>query len=457
MTFGPTSLGCTMNAHTPNRRDFLHSTAAASLLAAGGTAAAGPNTLAALGGTPVRKTRFPSWPVLSKNDRDAWGKVLDEGKWCRIDGTYCDQFERAFAGHMGSRHCTVTANGTSALYAALNALGVGPGDEVLVPPYTFVATVNVVLLQYALPVFVDTDRETFQLDARKLESAITPRTRCILPVHLGGNPADLDTILAVAKKHQLPVLEDACQAHLGEWRGKKLGAVGTAGCFSFQASKNLNSGEGGAVLSDDDGFMEKCFAFHNNGRRRRGSTYHGFSYSTGGANLRMTEFQAALLLQQMTRWEEQSKIRDANAAYLTKHLGAIPGILPMKRYAGCTRNGLHLYMFRFDASQFGGGTRTQFVKALRAEGIPCTPGYTPLNKEPFLRDTFASRGYQQVFGAERLQAYLKHNHCPENDRLCEEAVWFGQTVLLAKQSDMEQIVEAVRKLHANAPLLAKVT
>lgn len=447
-----------MSANKPDRRRFLQATAAAPLAApllAGVSANAG--TLAALGGTPVRKARFPSWPVIAKNDRDAWAKVLEEGKWCRIDGKYCDAFEKAFAGHMGARHCTATANGTSALYASLNALGVGPGDEVLVPPYTFVATVNVVLLQYALPVFVDTDRATFQMDARKLEAAITPRTRCILPVHLGGNPANMDLILAVANKHKLPVLEDACQAHLGEWKGKKLGTLGTAGCFSFQASKNLNCGEGGAVLSNDDAFMERCFAFHNNGRRRKGSTYGGFAYSTGGANLRMTEFQAALLLQQMTRWEEQSKVRDENAAYLTKQLQEVSGIQPMKSYPGCTRNGLHIYMFRFDKEQWGGATRAQFVKALRAEGIPCSPGYTPLNKEPFLRDTLASDAYKRVFPAERLQAYGKGNHCPENDRLCEEAVWFGQTMLLAKRADMDQIAEAVRKIRANAAELAKVS
>src|SRR5262249_32115434 len=160
----------------------------------------------------------------------------------RVDrGTkYAATFERAYAGLAGVRHCVTTANGTSALFCALNALGIGPGDEVLVPPYTFVATINAVLLQHALPVFVDTDRETMQMDSRKIESAITPRTACIMPVHLGGSAADLDTILAVAKKHNIPVVEDACQAVLGEWRNRKLGAWGRCGCFSFQASKNLN-------------------------------------------------------------------------------------------------------------------------------------------------------------------------------------------------------------------------
>ncbi len=438
-----------------NRRDFLRAASAGAAVSAAAVPAAraADGKLAALGGKPVRAEPFPSWPVLGKNDRDAWAKVLDEGKWCRLDGKYATAFERAYASHRGSKHCTVTANGTSALFASLNALGVGPGDEVIVPPYTFVATVNVVLLQHALPVFVDTDRQTMQIDAAKIEAAITGRTACIVPVHLGGSAADLDAILAVGKKHSIPVLEDACQAHLGEWKGRKLGSLGKAGCFSFQASKNLNSGEGGAVLSDDADFMERVYAFHNNGRGRRGG---GFSYATGGANLRMTEFQAALLLQQMTRWEEQSKRRDENAEYLTKLLREIPGVTPAKTYPGCTRNAYHLYMLRYDKEKFAGAPRAQFLKALKAEGVPCSGGYTPLNKEPFLKEAMESRAYRAVYGEERLAAYAKNNHCPENDKLCEEAVWFYQALLLGPRSDMDQIAEAIRKVQANAGDLAKV-
>src|SRR5262249_7554550 len=223
-----------------NRRSFLQRASAgaaglslaASAVAADESAATNAKaTLAALGGKPVRTERFPSWPVIGKHDREAWLKVLDEGRWCRLDGNYANTFEKAYAEKTGTKHCTATANGTSALFASLNALGVGPGDEVLVPPYTFVATINAVLLQHALPVFVDTDRQTFQMDARKIEAAITPKTTCIIPVHLGGNAADLDAILAIGRKHNLPVIEDTCQAHLGEWRGKKLGSYGVCGCF----------------------------------------------------------------------------------------------------------------------------------------------------------------------------------------------------------------------------------
>jgi dTDP-4-amino-4,6-dideoxygalactose transaminase len=363
-------------------------------------------------------------------------------------------FEKAYAERLGTRHCVATANGTSALFSCMNALGIGPGDEVLVPPYTFVATINVVMLQHALPVFVDTDRQTSQMDATKLESAITPRTRCIMPAHIGGNACDLDAILAIAKKRNLPVIEDTCQSHLAEWRGRPLGSWGTAGCFSFQASKNLNSGEGGAVITNDEDFADRCYAFHNNGRGRRKG---GFAYAQGGANLRLTEFQAALLMTQFSRLEEQARTRDENAAYLTKLLQEIPGISPAKGYAGCTRNAYHLYMFRYDREQFASAPRAAFLKALRGEGVPCSGGYTPLNREPFIKEMLQSRGYQAVFGADRLKDWEEKNRCPENDRLCEEAVWFTQTMLLGPRSDMDQIAEAFRKIHAHAAELAKVS
>ncbi len=174
---------------------------------------------------------------------------------------------------LGAKHCLAVANGTSALITSLAALGVGPGDEVIVPPYTFVATINAVLMHHAIPIFVDTDPETFQIDARKLESALTEQTACIIPVHLGGSAADMDTILAVAAKHKVPVVEDACQAHLAEWRNKKVSTLGDLGCFSFQASKNLNSGEGGAILTNSDKLYEECRSFQNNGRSAPGSGF----------------------------------------------------------------------------------------------------------------------------------------------------------------------------------------
>jgi dTDP-4-amino-4,6-dideoxygalactose transaminase len=440
-----------------SRRHFLAASAAGLGLAAQparleSARAGSTEKLAVKGGKPVRTEPFPSWPRIAENDERAWMEVLRKGRWNRLNGNYAKQFEEAWAKLLGAKYCLATANGTSALFTSLSALDIGPKDEVLVPPYTFVATVNVVLLRNALPVFVDTDPETSQIDAGKIEAAITPRTRCILPVHLGGSAADMDKILAIARKHKLPVVEDACQAHLGEWRQRKLSTLGDLGCFSFQASKNLNSGEGGAILSDNETLIRRCESFHNNGR---GAPKADFAYVQNGCNLRMTEFQAALLLQQLTRVEEQSRVRERNADYLTQQLREIPGIAPARIYEGCTRNAYHIYMFRYDKAQFAGAPRSRFLQALKAEGIPCSGGYSPLNKEPFLKNTLQSRAFRTIYSAKEIAEYEERNHCSANDRLCEEAVWFGQTMLLGERRDMEQIVEAIRKIQRQAGDLAR--
>src|SRR5262249_19332705 len=295
-----------------SRRSFLGAvSAAASAVGLGGrgASAAVDEPLAILGGKPVRRARFSSWPVIGENDEKSWMEVFRKKRWCRINGDYADRFEETWAKILGAKHCVAVANGTSALITSLAALGIGPGDEVLVSPYTFVATANAILVHHALPVFVDTDPETFQIDARLLESSITQRTACIMPVHIGGSAADMDEILAVAARHKLPVIEDACQAALGEWQGRELRTPGHLGCFSFQVSKNLNSGEGGAILTNDDRLAMECRSFQNNGRASVG----GVDYMRNGANLRMTEFQAALLMTQLTRLEEQSRRREQNA------------------------------------------------------------------------------------------------------------------------------------------------
>ncbi len=433
------------------RRKFL---GAASAGATGLAFAAAPKSgdkPALLGGRPVRTEPFPSWPQIRENDEKTWMEVLRKGRWNRYSGGYTRQFEQAWASALGAKHCLATANGTSALFTSLGVLDIGPGDEVLVPVYTFVATVNSVLMHHALPVFVDTDPETFQIDARKLEAAITPQTRCLMPVHIGGSAADLDTILAVAQKHKLPVIEDACQAHFGEWRHRKLSTLGDLGCFSFQASKNLNSGEGGAILSNNQDLIERCESFHNNGR---GKANGSFAYVRNGCNLRMTEFQGALLFEQLTRVQEQSRVREQNAQYLTSQLREIPGLTPARMYEGCTRNAYHLYMFRYDKAHFANLPRSRFLQAMHAEGIPCSGGYTPLNKEPFLKNTLDSRAYRAVYSARRLAEYEERNHYPANDKLCEEGIWLTQTMLLGSKTDMDQIAEAARKLQAQAAMLA---
>ena len=440
--------------HSFSRRNFLAGVPLAATALAADTPAGAGGKPAILGGPKAFTGAFPDWPVYDQTEERALADTLHSGKWYRGSGQMVSKFEQAYAQLTGAKLCLATANGTSALYTSLNALGVEPGDEVVVPPYTFVATINVVLRQHALPVFVDTDLETFQMDARKVEAAISPQTRAIMPVHLGGSACDLDALLPIAAKHGIPLIEDACQAHLAEWKGRKVGTYGQVGCFSFQASKNLNSGEGGAILSNDEDLRERCYAFHNNGS---GLKYIGtsFTYNTSGANLRMTEFQGALLMAQMTRIEAQAKTRTENARYLTSLLKEIPGIAPARMYDGCTRNAYHLYMFRYDQTRFAGIPRSVFLKALAAEGIPAASGYTPLNTQPFLKNVLASRGYKRLFPPKDLAEWQERTRCPVNDRLCEEAVWFTQTMLLAPRGAMDRIAEAVRKIQMHAAELVK--
>jgi dTDP-4-amino-4,6-dideoxygalactose transaminase len=439
-----------------SRRGFIAAAPGAGLVAEfskSGSASATEKP-ALLGGPKVRNEAFPSWPVTGKPDEDAIVETLRNGKWYRGNGRHVNEFEQAYRQLTGAAHCLATANGTSALCVSMNGLGIEPGDEVVVPPYTFIATVNAVLRQYALPVFVDTDPETFQMDARKIEASLTSRTKAIIPVHLGGSACDLDSILDTAEKHGVPVIEDACQAHLAEWRGRKVGTYGKAGCFSFQASKNLNSGEGGAILTDDADLHDRCFTFHNNGSGLKPRPSHA-AYNGTGANFRMTEFQAAILMAQMTRIEEQAKTRTANALYLTSQLKEIPGISPARMYSGCTRNAYHLYMFRYHKEHFSGLGRDVFLRALKAEGIPASGGYLPLNREPFLETALRSKPYQLLFPKQTLTEWAERTQCPGNDRLCQEAVWLTQTMLLGPRADMDSIADAVRKIQKHSATLTK--
>jgi dTDP-4-amino-4,6-dideoxygalactose transaminase len=419
-----------------------------------GTAANG--TPALLGGDPVRSTPFPDWPVIDAREDEALLDVLHGREWYRGSGEVARRFENAYAELTGAKYCIATANGTSALVTSLAALDVGPGDEVILPPYTFVATLNVVFLQYALPVFVDSDIETSMIDAGKIEGAVTDRTRAIIPVHLGGNACDMDTIMDVSRRRKVPVVEDACQAVLGEWRGRALGTIGDTGCFSFQASKNLNSGEGGALLTSDRDLAARCWGFHDHSRARRDIGRAEDPLNGRAANLRITEFQAGLLLAQMTRLEQQSRTREENATYLSAQLDEIPGLQPARMYEGCTRNGYHLYMMRYDPEPFAGLSRAQFVKAMRAEGIPCAGGYAPLNTQAFVKATLETRTYRKLFPPEVLAEWEERTRCPVNDRLCEEAVWLGQTTLLGSRSDVDDITAAVRKIRAAASELARL-
>jgi len=411
-------------------------------------------TPAVLGGSPLITSHdWPSWPVWKpETDEKRLLEVMRGGVWSRDKVT--DEFEKKWAQLLGSKRCLAVVNGTNALNASLAQLEIGWGDEVLVTPYTFIASVSCILFNGAIPVFVDVDLETFQMDPDKIEEKITPRTRAILPVHILGLPCDMMRIMGIARKHNLLVVEDACQAWLAEINGKKVGTFGNAGCFSFQTSKNMPMGEGGAIISDDDEFMDRCFSYHNYGNPY-GSTAGQIGAGTVmiGTKLRITEYQAAIGLAQLERLEEQTSIRNENAGYLRSLIGKIPGIVPYKLYENVTKAAFHLFPFLYDKEEFKELSRNKFIEALRAEGVPCSGGYTELNKMPFLKNAFESKYYRKFYPKERLDydTYAEENKCPLNEKLCnEQAVWIPQNILLGTKSDMDDIASAIEKIYHNA-------
>lgn len=402
--------------------------------------------LAIKGGKPVRSKPFPSWPVHDEKERRALLDVLESGKWWY--GQKVKQFEDEFAAYQDAKFGVTSVNGTAALYIALIAAGIGAGDEVILPPYTFVATASSVLSANAVPVFVDVDLDTWNLDPDKMESAITEKTRAIMPVHFGGLPSDMDRINRIAKKHNLIVIEDAAHAWGTKWRGKGAGALGHLGAFSFQMGKNITSGEGGITLTDDEKLADRARSFANCGRGKGGGWYE--HYLMGG-NYRMTELQAAILLCQLKRLPGHVRKRERNAAYLDEQLSQVPGIHIIPRHKRVTQRSYHLYGFRFVAEEFGSITRDDFIEAVNAEGIPFGSGYPhPLYKNPlFLRKGSGPKFCPlscPFYG--RMMDYSKVV-CPNAELLCKQAVWIGHSVLLGAKRDMQDIVRAVVKVYEN--------
>ena len=260
----------------------------------------------------------------------------------------------------------ITPCGTHALQMALELLDIGPGDEVLVSPYTYIATIEAIMMAHSLPVFVDTDLKTFMMDPADIEHRINENTRAILPVHIFGNASNMDEILPIAQKHNLPVVEDACQGQLVEWNGKKLGTLGTIGCFSFQESKIIPGGEAGALVSNDPELIEKAYSFRDFGSDQKGHK----GYVMRGFKYRISDFAAAVLMAQLTRLDAMRAIREEHAAYLTEGLKKIPGLMVQENYPQCTRRNYYVFGLRYDPDQFSGMTRSKFIEAMHAEGIP---------------------------------------------------------------------------------------
>jgi len=451
-----------MNRNNLTRRQFIAAASAGSLAGVvSGTIPSYANItkkagkLAILGGEPVRKSKsWPSWPYWDDNVVNSVVKTTKSRIWCRIqsaNGTV-PTLEKKFADLIGAKYCVATGSGTQALHTCVEALGIGPGDEVITSPYTDPGTIASILSARALPVLADLDRDSFQLDPADVERRITENTRAIMPVHMMGQPCDIDSIMAIAKKHNLKVIEDACQAHLAEHRGRKLGTIGDVGCFSFQSSKTIACGEGGAVIGNDEELMDKCYTVHNHGTSRRGRT------EVAGPKYRMNEFEAAALLGQWPGITERYERRNENAAYLTSRLKDVPGILPQKLYDGTNSGSWYLYPMSYRKEHFNDVDRSKFLKAVAAEGVGLSPYIANgLHREPWIEHILNQPVYKKMFSQQRLKEYRQQVPCPTCDQVCREMVMiWASGPLLAGKEDMDNIADAIIKVYENRDKLSSI-
>ena len=436
-----------------SRRQFLtRSTLAGAAVAAGAgptiASAAAAAKPAILGGTPVHQGGWQTWPVWKPEWEAEMLKVCRSGKWNQAAGGAVAEFQQRWSELLGARRCLATSSGTTALITALHVVGVDAGDEVIVSPYTFIASYNAILAHKALPVLADTDPATLNIDPASIAPRITDRTRAVMPVHIFGLPCDMDPVNAIARAKGLRVVEDACQAWLAEYKGRKCGTLGELGCFSFQQSKHIPAGEGGAITGMDADLVDRCDSYHNCGRSV--GNFKGNGFFTRGSNFRLTQFQGVVLLQQIEKLVAETARRREAAAYLNDRLGRIPGITPV-RVPENSRGVYHLYPVRYDAAAFGGLSRDVFLRALSAEGIPGSAVYKEQYFDGIFDEAIASRGFQRLFPAERLKALRDSFHELRGNRAtCASVVALPQTVLLADRPALDHVVEAFARLQARS-------
>jgi dTDP-4-amino-4,6-dideoxygalactose transaminase len=403
--------------------------------------------LAIAGGTPLRQKPFPNWPIWDQEEVAAVQAVVTSGQWGSMHGTEIQQFEKEFAAYQDATYGIAVVNGTVALKLALTAAGVGVGDEVIVPGYTFVATATAALEIGAVPVFADIDPHTYTLDVEHAAACITPRTRAILPVHLGGRPTDMDGVANLASQHDLAIIEDAAQAWGSAWKGTRVGALGDIGGVSFHASKNITAGEGGIMLCNDPTIGALARSLSNNGRQPDGLWY---AHYVLGGNYRLSEFHGAILRVQLRRYPQHLQQRQANATYLERSLADIEGITTLCPDARITANAYHIFFLQYRAEAFGGISKAQFINALQAEGIQGVHGgYSlPAYRQPVMQAANFGLPTPPLFhGVHPEPPDYSTVALPVTDRACrDEAIWIRQNMLLGERSDMDDIAEAILKI-----------
>ncbi len=405
-----------------------------------------------LGGEPRHQLPAMPWPVAGEREAELLRRVVESDRW-DLEGPFETGFERAFAHLQTATYGLTVANGTVALQLALEALGIGVGDEVIVPGFTWQATAAAALDVNAVPVLVDADPDTYCPDPALIEAAITPRTKAIIVVHLYSGLTDLDAVREIARRHGLFLIEDCAHSHGSQWSGRGVGSVGDLGTFSFQASKILTAGEGGFITTNDPTLYERLYSLRSCGRRRSGASDDLWQPIQSG-NYRISEFQAAVLTAQLERFEEQMTRRQANAAFLDAGLAEIPGIRPLHRQPQVTRRNSYQYAFRYDPDHFGGVSGPAFRLALSEElGVEVDQPYVPLNQSPLFQPGSKQRHHlspEYVAAIDPTQYDL-----PVAQRAHEtEGMLIAHQVLLADPSDLAIVPEAVLRLQEHAPELA---
>lgn len=401
--------------------------------------------LAIRGGAPSKTKSFPEWPIHDEKDEENLLKALKSGRWGKgatgnlikssEDKSFIQTFEETMANRIGVQHALAVSNGTSALDIAIRALGISQGDEVIVTPYSYIASATCILQSGAIPVFADVELETWNVNPESIKKLISNRTKAIIVVHFAGQSANMDEIMTIARENSLAVIEDVAHGYGGSWNGKALGTFGDLGCYSFQESKNLTCGEGGLIVTNSQENFEKIYSYHMTGRLYKGKWYEHYNL---GWNARITEFQAAIACSQLEKFNEQNNLRKNNAEILRTELSKIEGIVVTQVIDQVTDHPYHIFTLRYDASKWNNLSRNRFIRALNCEGIPCHIGYLyPIYKNPLFLSI-----------PELLNA-TNEMLCPNAERICNEAIWIPQHILLGDTQDMMEIVDAFHKIKLN--------
>lgn len=407
------------------------------------------NELALLGGKPVRTKPFPSWPNATDNEKKYVNNVLNSNGWGIFRSDLIEEFGEKFADYHGVKYSIPCANATVALQVQLESLSIGRGDEVITTVFTCISTITAIVRVGAIPIFIDVKSENYCIDTDQIEGRITDKTKAIIAVHLYGSLCDLDVLTAISKKHNIVLIEDAAQVPGSFFKNKGVGTFGASGSFSFQESKIMTSGEGGIIITNDEGLAELANSYINCGRIRSGNKGQR---RVMGVNYRMTSFQAAVLMGQLELLDERTRKREKSVGYLNAKLKEIPGIQVVPKTVGVTKQACYYYIFKIQPEILGIG-KDLFVEALEAEGIPTRKLFFPIYKDPLYN-------LNEYDTPEAWNYYLKNPIKPESYLVAErasfeEGVAIWHPFLLLEEEDLKDLVAAVEKVAKHAVFLKR--